>query len=206
MVDDHPVVIDGLQRLLGQRDDMEIISSFETGGSLLQGLERNVPDVLILDIKLPDITSTELMAQLQQNHPQVKILVLTYLDNLYYVKTMMRQGALGYVLKTAGMDVLLTAITTVAKGEQYLEEIIKEKLVQHALISKKESKREVFLTKREKEVLQLIASNLSSQQIADKLFLSLKTIEFHRSNLLMKLNAKNAATLVKRAMQMSLLD
>jgi DNA-binding NarL/FixJ family response regulator len=206
IVDDHPIVMDGLQMILNNRSDMEIVSRYVTGAELLDGLQKTKADIIILDIKLPDISGDELIGQVLEKFPQTNILVLTYLDNLYYVKTMIRQGALGYVLKTCTKEVLLDAITAVANGEQYIEEQIKENLVQHALLSRKESKPNTVLTKREKEILQLIASNMNSQQIADKLFLSLKTIEFHRSNLLMKLNAKNAAALVKKAMQMNLLD
>lgn len=205
IVDDHPVVIDGLQMMLNKRHDMEIISRYVTGQGLVEGLKTSNPDILILDIKLPDIPGDQLIGQVLEKFPKMKILVLSYLDNLYYVKTMIRQGALGYILKTCSKDVLLEAINKVAGGEQYIEHQIKKILVDHALASKKDSKETAILTTREREILQLIASNLTSQQIADKLFLSTKTIEFHRSNLLMKLKTKNSASLIKKAMEMNLL-
>jgi DNA-binding NarL/FixJ family response regulator len=206
IVDDHPVVMQGLQLILDEQTNIEIVGQYERGADLLDGLKKSKIDVVILDIKLPDIPGDELISKILEKHRDTNILVLTYLDNLYYVRTMIRQGALGYVLKTSGKDTLLEAITLVANGEQYIESQIKETLLQHALISKKESRANTVLTKREKEILQLIASNLSSQQIANKLFVSLKTIEFHRSNLLLKLKAKNAAALVKKAMQMNLIE
>jgi DNA-binding NarL/FixJ family response regulator len=206
VADDHPVVIDGLEMMLQNRNDMEIAGRYLTGFDLMNGLKSMQPDLLILDIKLPDIPGDELITQVLEKYPNTKILVLSYLDNIYYVKTMIRQGALGYVLKTCSKEVLIEAIKAVAGGQQFIEQEVKETLVQHALVSRKESMATTILTKREKEILQLIASNLSSQQIADKLFLSLKTIEFHRSNLLLKLKAKNAASLVKKAMQMNLLE
>lgn len=206
IVEDHPIVIDGLRMMLKGRNDMGIVAQYSTGKELLEGLKITKPDMLILDIKLPDIQGDELIKQVIEKFPKTRILVMSYLDNLYFVKTMMRQGALGYVLKTCSKEVMINAIKSVAMGEQYIEELVRNTLVRHALLSRKESKESDILTKREKEILQLIASNATSKQIADKLFLSLKTIEFHRSNILLKLKVKNAASLIKKAMQMNLLD
>lgn len=206
IVDDHPMVLEGLQIMLKPQEDIYIISTYLTGQQLIEGLKNHKPDVLLLDIKLPDISGEELIEQIVEKFPNVKILVISYLDSLYYVKTMIRKGALGYILKTCSKDVLVEAIHSVAQGEKYIEDHVKEILVSYALASKKELRNTAILTEREKEILQLISSDLTSRQIAKKLFLSLKTIEFHRSNLLLKLKVKNAASMIKKAMEMNLLE
>lgn len=123
IADDHPIVMDGLQLMLGNSENVEIISRYVRGNDLLEGLKKTKPDVVILDIKLPDITGDELISQILEKYPQIRVLVLTYLDNLYYVRTMIRRGALGYVSKTCSKDVLLDAINTGMMLQSYPKQI-----------------------------------------------------------------------------------
>ncbi|MCW3123333.1 MAG: response regulator containing a CheY-like receiver domain and an DNA-binding domain [Flavipsychrobacter sp.] len=206
IADDHPLVINGLQHILGNCVDMEIIGSYPSGKELLVDLVTKQPDVLLLDISMPGQTGDELAEIISEKYPDVKMLALTNLDNVYYIKNMLRKGVHGYILKTSREEILLTAIRAVHNGEQFLEPILKEKVVHDALLAKRQVAANPILSRREKEVLQFIASNLTSQQIADKLFVSKRTIDNHRLSLLMKLDAKNVAALVKKGIQMGLIE
>ena len=206
IADDHPLVINGLHHILGNSNDMEIIGSYPSGRELLADLVTKQPDVLLLDISMPGQTGDELAEIINEKYPQVKMLALTNLDNVYYIKNMLRKGVHGYILKTTREEILLNAIRTVYRGEQFLEPVLKEKVVHDALQAKRQNTANPILSRREKEVLQYIASNLTSQQIADKLFVSKRTIDNHRLSLLMKLDAKNVAALVKKGIQLGLIE
>jgi len=136
----------------------------------------------------------------------VKILILTNFDNVFYVKNLLKKGANGYILKTTNEDVLLDAIKSVYEGKLFLEPILREKVLQDTLQVKQTLAIEPVITRMEKEIMQLIAADLTSQEIADKLFLSKRTIDNYRLSLLMKLGVKNPAGLVKRAIQLGLID
>jgi DNA-binding NarL/FixJ family response regulator len=206
IADDHPLVISGLRYALANSADMEITGSYINGTELLKGLADRQPDVLLLDIHMPGQTGDNLIDIICEKYPAVKILVLTNLDNVYYVKTMMRKGAKGYALKTTIEPLLLDAIRKVNAGEQYLDNAIKEKLLQDTLRSRRDNIGQPVLSTREKEVLQYIALDMTSQEIADKLFLSKRTVESHRLSLFTKLGVKNMAGLVKKGIQMGLID
>lgn len=205
IADDHMVVINGLRVML-ERHGITVSGYYTTGAELLAGLVEGPADILLLDLKMPGLASEELAEAIRARYPALKIIVLTYLDNVYHIRAMMRLGAYGYLLKSCGEDTLVTAIRTVYAGEQFFENSVREILVQHALHGKRNMNGNVVLTKREKDVLQLLVSNFNSQQIADQLYLSKRTVETHRSNLLTKLKVKNAAALVKKAIEMNLLD
>ena len=205
IADDHPLVINGLHHILGNCTDMEIIGSYNNGSELLAGIARMQPDVLLLDIHMPGQTGDELALIINERYPTIKMLALTNLDNVYYIKNMLRNGVLGYILKTTREEILLEAIRTVNIGKQYLEPVLKEKILVDALQSRRVSSTPI-LSRREKEVLQFIAANLTSQQIADKLFVSKRTIDNHRLNLMMKLDVKNGAALIKKALQLGLVE
>ncbi len=206
IADDHPLVINGLHHILIKCADMEIIGSYSNGKELMNGFLTHVPDVLLLDIQMPGQTGDELAEIISERYPLVKMLALTNLDNVYYIKNMLRKGVHGYILKTTREEILLDAIRTVYKGGEYLEASLKEKVLQDALQSKKQSAASPVLSRREREVLKYIASDLTSQQIADKLFVSKRTIDNQRLSLLMKLDVKNVAALVKKGIQMGLID
>jgi len=206
IVDDHPLVINGLQHILANCDDMQIAGCYTDGKSLLKGLSDIQPDVLLLDIHMPEQTGDELAELISEQYPKVKMLALTNQDNVYYIKNMLRKGVLGYVLKTTREEILLDAIRTVHKGQQYLEPMLKERVLQDTLQARRNVSASPILSRREKEVLQYIASDLTSQQIADKMFLSKRTVDNHRLSLLMKLGVKNVAALVKKGIQLGLIE
>jgi len=204
IADDHPLVINGLHHILGNCSDMEIVGSYTDGKELLKGIASSRPDVLLLDIQMPGQTGDELAGIIAEQYPDVKMLALTNLDNVYYVRTMLRNGVKGYILKTSREEILLDAIRTIYRNGQYLESSLKDKIIQDTFQSKKQRSANPVLSRREKEVLQLIGANLTSQQIADKLFLSKRTVDNHRLNIMMKLGVKNVAALVKAAIQLGL--
>jgi DNA-binding NarL/FixJ family response regulator len=206
IADDHPLVISGLHYALTKCTDMEITGSYANGVELLNGLAIVQPDVLLLDIQMPGQTGDELAEIIGARYSAIRILALTNLDNVYYIKNMLRKGVRGYVLKTTMEPVLIDAIRRVYSGEQYLEPALKEKVLQDTLRGKKDVSANPMLTTREKEVLQYIALDLTSQEIADKLFVTKRTIDSHRMSLFMKLGVKNMAGLVKKGIQMGLID
>lgn len=206
IADDHPLVINGLIQILQCCDDIEIIATYPNGQELLEGLPQLQPDVLLLDIQMPYKTGDEVAPVIIQQYEKVKIIALTNQDNTAYLKSMMRHGVSGYLLKTSDADDIVAAIRQVQAGESYIDPILKDKLVQESLQTKRGNPRTPLLTRREKEVLELIASNATSQEIADTLYLSKRTIDNHRLSLLLKLDVKNSAALIKKAMQLGLLQ
>ncbi|HVW98894.1 MAG TPA: response regulator transcription factor [Candidatus Babeliaceae bacterium] len=206
IADDHPLVINGLHHMLNNCTDMEIVGSYANGRETLKGIALSQPDVLLLDIQMPGQTGDELALIITEQYPDIKLLALSNEDNVYYVRNMLRNGVKGYILKTSREEVLLNAIYTIYNGGQYIELSLKDKIIQDTLLSKKQLSADPILSRREKEVLQLIAVNMTSQQIADKLYISKRTIDNHRLNIMMKLGVKNVAALVKSAIQQGLID
>jgi DNA-binding NarL/FixJ family response regulator len=205
IADDHPLIINGLKQILESCDDISIIATYSDGADLLNGLTTTQPDVLLLDIHMPKASGEEVAPEISRKYNAIKIIALTNQDNVYYLKTMMQYGAAGYVLKTSGADMIIEAIRAVHSGQTFIDPVLKEKLVEDALSAKRQTSAPQ-LTRREKEVLELIASNFSSKEIAEQLFLSKRTIDNHRLSLLLKLEVKNSAALIRKAMQMGLIN
>lgn len=206
IADDHPLVLNGVRHILSKSTDIALAESYKNGTELLAGLEKSQPDVLLLDIQMPGQTGDELAEIISRDFPKVRLLALTNLDNVYYIKLMLRKGVHGYILKTTEEDILLEAIRTVNRGDTYLEPLLKEKVRQDNLQAKKQLSANLILSTREKEVLQYISSDLTSQEIAEKLFVSKSAVDNHRLNLLMKMGVKNVAALVKKAIQLGLIE
>lgn len=206
IADDHPLVVNGIHYLLSGSAEMYISGSYANGKELIAGLEQQQPDVLLLDIQMPGQTGEELAEIVSHKYPQVKMVALTNQDNVYYIKAMFSKGVHGYILKTSPEEILLDAIKTVLNGEQYLEPALKAKLVKDTLHNKRHSITRPVLTRREKEVLQQLTLNRTSQEIADALGIGRKTVETHRQSLLIKLDVKNAAALIKIAMELGLIE
>ncbi len=206
IADDHPLVLNGLQNVLRDSKTMKVINVYANGSELLEGLTKNVPDVLLLDIQMPGKQGDELAKIISRKYPDIKIIALTNLENVYFIKSMFQAGVMGYVLKTAREDVLLEAIHTVYDGNQFLEARLREQVMQHTLSSGHKNSETPLLTQREKEVLQLIAANHTSREIAEMLFLSKRTIDHHRNSILLKLDVKNTAGLIKKAITLGLIE
>jgi len=206
IADDHPLVINGLKLILANNGEMELAGSYNNGRELLTGFKSCLPDILILDIHMPGQTGDELAEIITAMYPSVKILALTNENSVYHIKNMLRKGVHGYILKTTSEDILLDAILKVYRGEQYLETVLKEKVIQDTLQAKKQISAAPVLSDREKEVLRYISQDMTSQQIADKIFVSKRTVDYYRLSMLTKMGVKNTGALVKKGIQLGLID
>ncbi len=204
IIDDHPMLRNGLKAYFSNRDNIELVGIYPGGEALLEGLKsQEKPDVLILDVHMPDITGDELTRMITSKYPKIKVLVFTSHDSLYFIKTLLKSGASGYVLKSADQDMLIEAVETVYLGDPFYSPEVKTLLVQDSLKQKRISS-SVELTQREKEILQLIAEENTSHEIAERLHLSHRTVENYRLGLMQKLDVKNMVGLVKKAMQLGI--
>jgi len=206
IVDDHVLIVQGLQNLLGHHPDIIITETYDSGKMLLEGLKQKQPDVLLMDIQLPDQSGNELVRIISKRYPALKIIALTSMDTIFHIKDMMQHGCVGYVTKQAGAEVLLDAIKQVYSGTEFLEESIETRWMKSLLKTQKQQSMQAPLSRREKEILKLIAAEYTNQEIAEKLYLSQRTVESHRYSLLQKLNVKNTAGLVRVALQMGLVE
>lgn len=197
IVDDQVIILNGLQKILAEAAHINVSALYNSGDELLEGMEKAQPDVLLLDIQMPGRSGIELAAIISKKYPAVKMIALTNVDVLTQMKQMLQKGCLGYLLKDVSPEILINAIETVNSGEQFLNENLKKQLL--SSLSGQDDKQ--LITRREKEILKLILEENTNQDIANKLFLSLRTVENHRNNLLQKLNVKNTAGLVKVALQ-----
>lgn len=206
IADDHLVVIEGLQKALATIDDIVITDCYQRGHALLHDISSNMPDVLLLDVQLPDIRGKELAMKLLKQYPNLKILVLSGVEAHSYIQDMIEAGCLGYLLKgTADRDMLHKGIHEVYRGNLYIDPSIREELFREMLAGKRKKQQMTEkITEREKEVLEFILKEMDNQEIADELNISIRTVENHRYNLSQKLNVKNIVGLVKAAMDMGL--
>lgn len=204
IADDHLLVINGLKAMVATSPDFEVVFSATSGRELRELLENSKPDVLLLDINIPDASGIDLCKEVVQKYPGIRIIALTSFDALNYVKSMMRSGASGYLLKNVDASTLLNAIKSVAEGKQFIDPHLQHALLDSVIAGKKPATADIPLTKRETEILALIAQELNNQQIADKLFISLRTVHSHRINLNQKLGVHNTAGLVIEAVKRGL--
>jgi len=206
IVDDHAVVLDGLKTMLSAFSQLQVELTTQRGSVLLDELPSTPVDVVLMDIQMPEINGIDLCKQVVRLHPEVKVIAFSSFDDSNYVKQIFRSGAKGYLLKNSDKHTIVKAIEIVMEGEEYMDETIKKIILQESLTGQRRSIFEVPLTKREKEILKLIAEGFSSQEVADKLFISLRTVETHRMNINQKLDVKNTAGLVKEALKRGLID
>lgn len=201
IADDHPIVANGIRSILRDAPHITITDIYSNGQSLLDGIKQRQPDVLLLDMQMPDMNGPELATAILRSYPQIRILILSSTDVLLMVKKMLKLGCMGYILKDADDVTILKAIETVQSGGQFLSPQLQQQLVEDMFRAKRKNNQ---LTRREKEILLLIVNEHTNQEIADKLFLSLHTVENHRISLLHKLEVKNTAGLVKVALETGL--
>jgi DNA-binding NarL/FixJ family response regulator len=205
IADDHRVVAEGLQRMLEGQPKITIYDVCMNGNQLMLSLEKRLPDVLLLDIQMPGTQGDELAKIITEKYPQVTILTLTNLNQSFHVRNMFLNGARGYLLKSADQFMLIEAIETVHMGNQYIDPSLREQMLHDMLDERAKANSIPVLTQREKEILELIASEYTSAQIGKKLFLSLSTVENHRINIFFKLGVKNVAGLVRKAIQLGII-
>lgn len=206
ITDDHPMVLKGIQSLLADVKEVNFVGVYANATETLEYIDNDKPDVLLLDINLPDMNGIDLCKKLKNNNENLKVIAISNFDEISFVKRMLKNGANGYLLKNTDKLELLEAFKSVLSGEQYLQKDIQKKLLNQTLGQKSKSSLFTKLTRREKEVLNAIAEELTTQEIADKLFISSKTVETHRMNLMSKLGAKNSVGIIKTAIEQGLLD
>ena len=198
IVDDHYMVIEGIRSLLQNEKYIEWAGHAMNAASCLAFLQQQQPDVILMDINLPDKSGIDLCKEVKEKYPYVFIIGLSTFNQLSFIQKMMDNGASGYVLKNATQEELMEAIKTVVKGKIYLSDEASQTL-------QKNEATNIVLTRREKEVLELIAEGMTNNVIAQKLFISPTTVDTHRKNLLAKLEAKNTASLIRMATQLQLI-
>lgn len=199
IVDDHPMVIEGLKALLSSYDILSVTHTFTTGKEAYEYLSAGNCDVVLMDINLPDINGIELCGKLCAANPKLRILGMSTYNDPTIIRQMIHKGAKGYLLKNASAKELYMAIENVCDGKTYFSSDVQSILAESSL------KNIPHLTRREKEILSLIASGETTHQIADKLYLSPLTVETHRRNLMQKFEVNNAPALIKMAIDHKLL-
>jgi len=205
LADDHIMFRNGLKRILEERSDLEVVGEVNCGLELLKLLEKLVPDLAILDISMPKLRGLEAIHEIKMNYPKVRILVLTMHKDQEYLHQALSAGAEGYLLKEDADSELFSAIDRVREGKIYVSPKLSEGLTEDWVKMTRVNHRPSFdterLTVREREVLKLIAEGKSGKEIGDLLFISARTVERHRANIMEKLNLKKTAGLVKYAIQ-----
>jgi DNA-binding NarL/FixJ family response regulator len=194
IVDDHYLVIEGIRSLLQHEKNLEWMGHAMNAASCLDYLKRYQPNVILMDVNLPDKSGTELCKEVKKLYPSLLIVGLSTFNQQAVVRNMMDNGASGYVLKNATKEELLEAIDMIINGETYFsQEVV------HSL--NEPQPRQPVITRREKEVLQLIAEGLTNTEIADKLFISVPTVNTHRKSIIEKFEVKNTASLIGKAIK-----
>lgn len=209
LTDDHTIVRAGIKALLEKQPDIEVVGETSEGRETLRQVELLKPDMVLMDIAMPGMNGLEATALLSKNFPQVRVLALTMHDEEEYFYEVIRAGAMGYVLKDAAPTELVSAIRAVAEGKAFLTPRVTRILVNDYL-KRIESGEKVAaydgLTEREREVLKLIASGNTNQEIANLLHLSVNTVQVHRTHIMEKLNLHNRTELVKYALKRGIIE
>lgn len=205
IADDHVIVTNGISMILKDHPLVELGFVAHSGQELLKTIKNNQPDVLLLDIQLPDKQGDELAAIVSRDYPEVAIIALTNMDQTFHVRSMFRNGVKGYLLKSATTRILIEAIETVLRGQQYIDHALREKMA-FELVDIHSARHIPTLTKRERQILEFIADEKTSSEIAHILNLSQSTIENHRVSLFFKFSVKNVAGLVRKAIQLGLIQ
>jgi DNA-binding NarL/FixJ family response regulator len=204
LTDDHAVLRAGIRALLEAQPDLEVIGEAGDGQAAVQRARELQPDVVVMDIGMPGLDGLAATRQILASNPKIRILFLTQHENKEYILPALKLGAAGYVLKRAEGDELITAIRTVYAGGTFLDPAIASALVSEVNRDEKTADPFDSLSEREREVLVLLAQGKTYQQIAEILFISPKTVDFHRINIMRKLGLTNRAELTRFAIQRGL--
>jgi len=205
IVDDHGIVLQGVSNMFAPKKEFSVRFAINNLTEAGKALEEEQPQVLFLDINIKGDDGLDALKIYKKKYPAMKVIMLTSFEETTLVKTAIRNGADGYLLKDASEQDFLAAIDTVLKGEQYIQKSMQDLMLKEAMGQKKDNSYIPKLTRREKEILQLIIDEKTTQEIADTLFLSVSTVETHRMNLISKLGVKNVAGLVKLTLERGLL-
>ncbi|WP_020533806.1 response regulator [Flexithrix dorotheae] len=203
IADDHKLFRDGITSLLSADDHFDIIASLNDGEELIAFLKTGtVPHVILLDLSMPKMDGFEVLKVLKKDFPKVKAIALSMHNDGNYIVKCVRDGAFGYLLKNTDEEELKTAINSVANGNKYFNKEISAKMISNMALEGSEPKK---LSPKETEILEFISQGLTTKEIADKLFISTRTVETHRVNMMKKLDVKNSAELIKKAAKLRLI-
>jgi DNA-binding NarL/FixJ family response regulator len=205
ITDDHVMVLKGIEAMMSDASEVFVTATYVNAQETIEGLKIDCPDVLLLDINLPDINGIDLSKQLLKEYPELKIIALTNFEDIAFVKRMLKNGVHGYLLKNTDKVELLEAIKAVLLGDFYIQKSINDKLLNQMSGKPTHNGLNIKLTRREHDVLVGISEELTTQQISEKLFISPKTVETHRMNIMSKLGAKNSVGIIKNAIEYDLL-
>lgn len=203
LIEDHSLVLDGLKKLLGTVEKYEVVASCNTGAEGIMAVKEKHPDVCILDVRLPDLPSTRVLEEIRRNSPKTKVLCLSSFDSIYEIEELLMQGASGYIMKNITSENFFSAIDSVHQGGFVIDPQIARKLYEKKTRENKDIK--APLTRREMEVLNLIARGYSNMQIAVHLSIKEDTVKTHISNIFSKLNARNRVEAVAVALKNELI-
>lgn len=202
VVDDHAILRDGICSLLERQEGLNVVGEAGNGREALERVEELQPDIVLMDVSMPEMDGLEATRRIKSAHPEIKVLVLTQHDNQEYINPLLQAGASGYVLKRSGGREVVTAIRQVYEHGVFLE----PEVARQVLHNFSRSAETPSLTEREQQVLQLAVQGKSNKDIARRLFISPKTVSVHRTNIMAKLGVHNSAELVRYAIQHNLVD
>lgn len=202
LIDDHKLLRDGLKNIIEQKSNMLVIGEASDGREAIKLASKLTPDVIVMDVAMPGLNGIEAAKQIHKNHPDIKIIGLSMHSGKQFIQGMFKAGAFGYLLKDGDSDELITAISTVIKNKKYLSKDINQQFL--TLLNNGKAIEKPILSSREKEVLQLIAEGKSSKEIGEILYLSSKTIDVHRNNIMKKIELYTIPELTKYAIQKGL--
>lgn len=205
--DDHHILLDGLKAMLQKQKDIDVVGLYEYGQDLLDNMDAIRPHVAIVDISMPNMNGQELTIKIKEQHPEVNVITLSMFDDAGHIMEMIEAGVSGYLLKNVNDKELCEAIRTVNEGKLYFSSDVSEKITTMAIQQQKklEQPEKPKLTERELEILKLISEEMSNAEIAQALFISERTVETHRKNMLRKTGNKTIVGLMKYAIEQQLI-
>ncbi|MDY0104294.1 MAG: response regulator transcription factor [Lentimicrobium sp.] len=206
IADDHQMFIDGLKALLKREKSFQIIGEVSSGGQAIEFIEKTQVDLLITDISMPGMSGVELTRWVKQNYPDIKVLVLTMYNDREIVNEILMSEAEGYILKNTGKQELISAISRINGNSTYYSAEVLNTMMTRLKKQKAIERNTALLTPREIEILKLIMEELSSEEIADKLFISKRTVDTHRKNIIAKTNTRTIVGLLKFAIENNLTE
>ncbi|MCC7453376.1 MAG: response regulator transcription factor [Crocinitomix sp.] len=207
LADDHEIITDGLKSILKNEDNIEVVATVSNGRDAVNYIEKNQVDIAVLDINMPIMTGIEATKLIKENAYETKVLILSMYDTMEFIDELIEAGCQGYILKNKGQEELVKAIHRVYSGKPYFGERVQERMLEQRMNSKVKSKQEkVDLTRRELQVLQLIAQEFTTPEISEKLFIEESTVNTHRRNLISKLGVKSSLGLVSYAWKNGIIE
>lgn len=208
ITDDHQLVLEGLKILLDGEQEIAVSHCFRSAGQLIAALKEALPDVVLLDINMPEMNGIEACKIIKKEYPELKIIALSMISESNLIKLMLKNGADGYLHKNAGKDEIIEAIRDVKQGKKYLSQEISDIIIgqEHKEDHKISNAPFPKLSRREEQILEMIIDEKTTQEISEQLFISFGTVETHRRNIMIKLGVKNTAGMVRIALEYNLIS